>query len=432
MSRKKAKKAKKGKGKSGRVGQIVQSFLFGDELDDATSARVRELSGLLMVGVSIWLFISLFSFYTPIEDQAAQGQNLGGWIGHYLAKQALIYLGLAAYILSLLVLCWGCIIVARKQVNLAAIRTLGGVCFVMSLAFLLDLGFGPDAAERTQSAALDNTLPYGPGGYFAYVSMEGLVVRFGSLGLWVLLLTTCGISFMLATEMAFYPAVKALGGWLDERASDGILRAAGSWTKGLVVGLWDFLLGKDLEKPVRKAPKKKAKAASVNQEELDYDEEDEEWEEEDEEELEEDEEWEEEELADEEEWEEEEEHEEEDEDEWEDEDELDGVVVPAARGKARSALKQPAVVAAPMVYEPPTPPPGPWAYPPAELLDPPASRPDKDGEFLDKSAQNLENVLKSFRVNAEVVAAKVGPAVTLFELTVAEGTRMNKVTSLAP
>ncbi|HIF41555.1 MAG TPA: DNA translocase FtsK [Planctomycetes bacterium] len=434
MSRKKAKKGRKGKGKNGRVGQIVQSFLFGDELDDATAARVRELSGLLMVGVSIWLFISLFSFYTPIEDPAAQGHNLGGWIGHYLAKQALIYLGLAAYILSLLVLCWGCIIVARKQVNLVAIRTLGGVCFVMSLAFLLDLAFGSDAAERTQSAALNNTLPYGPGGYFAYVSMEGLVMRFGSLGLWVLLLTTCGISFMLATEMAFYPAVKALSGWLDERASDGIVRAVFGWARGLVVGLWDFLLGKDLQKPAGKTPKKKAKAVSASQEELDYDDEDEEWEEEDEEELEgEDEEWEEEEEEDEEEWEEE---EEEDEEEWEeeeeDEDESDGVVIPAAKRKSRSSLNKSVSAPAPIVYEPPTPPPGPWAYPPADLLDPPAPRPDKDGEFLEQSARNLENVLKSFRVNAEVVDAEVGPAVTLFELTVEEGTRMNRVTSLAP
>jgi len=184
------------------------------------------------------------------------------------------------------------------------------------------------------------------------------------------------------------------------------------------------------------APKKKSKAVTASQEELDYEEdEDEEWEEEDEEELEEDEEWEEEELEDDEEWEDEDdegEEEEEEEEEWEDEDELDGVVVPAAKGKSRSLLKKSTDAPAPIVYEPPTPPPGPWAYPPADLLDPPAARPDKDGEFLDKSAQNLENVLKSFRVNAEVVDAEVGPAVTLFELTVAEGTRMSKVTSLAP
>ena len=51
--------------------------------------------------------------------------------------------------------------------------------------------------------------------------------------------------------------------------------------------------------------------------------------------------------------------------------------------------------------------------------------------FLERSARSLENALKSFRVEAEVVGAQVGPAVTLFELTVAQGTRMNKVTQLS-
>jgi DNA segregation ATPase FtsK/SpoIIIE, S-DNA-T family len=43
----------------------------------------------------------------------------------------------------------------------------------------------------------------------------------------------------------------------------------------------------------------------------------------------------------------------------------------------------------------------------------------------------LENALKSFRVEAAVRSAQVGPAVTMFELKVAEGTRMNKVTALS-
>ena len=54
-----------------------------------------------------------------------------------------------------------------------------------------------------------------------------------------------------------------------------------------------------------------------------------------------------------------------------------------------------------------------------------------DKDFLENSAQNLENALRSFRVDAEVVGAQVGPAVTMFELTVTQGTRMNKVTALA-
>ncbi|MDA1266896.1 MAG: DNA translocase FtsK, partial [Planctomycetota bacterium] len=54
-----------------------------------------------------------------------------------------------------------------------------------------------------------------------------------------------------------------------------------------------------------------------------------------------------------------------------------------------------------------------------------------DKDFLEKCARDLENALKSFRVEAEVVGAQVGPTVTQFELTVSQGTRMNKVTQLS-
>ena len=83
------------------------------------------------------------------------------------------------------------------------------------------------------------------------------------------------------------------------------------------------------------------------------------------------------------------------------------------------------------VYDPPTPPIGPWELPSFDLLEPPAGGATVDKAFLETSAQNLENALKSFRVDAEVVGAQVGPAVTMFELTVAQGTRMNKVTALS-
>ncbi|MEC8495544.1 MAG: DNA translocase FtsK, partial [Planctomycetota bacterium] len=80
---------------------------------------------------------------------------------------------------------------------------------------------------------------------------------------------------------------------------------------------------------------------------------------------------------------------------------------------------------------PPPPPTGPWPRPSFDGLAPPPGAATVDKEFLETSAQNLENALKSFRVEAEVVGAQVGPAVTMFELTVAQGTRMNKVTALS-
>jgi S-DNA-T family DNA segregation ATPase FtsK/SpoIIIE len=64
-------------------------------------------------------------------------------------------------------------------------------------------------------------------------------------------------------------------------------------------------------------------------------------------------------------------------------------------------------------------------------LIPPEGAHSADENLLVASATKLENALRSFRVEAQVVGAQVGPAVTLFELTVAEGTRMNKVSTLS-
>ena len=79
----------------------------------------------------------------------------------------------------------------------------------------------------------------------------------------------------------------------------------------------------------------------------------------------------------------------------------------------------------------PTPPPGDWKFPPIDLLEPPISSGVDDARSIEMQARRLENALKSFRVEANVVGAKVGPAVTMFELEVATGTRMNKVTQLS-
>jgi len=82
-------------------------------------------------------------------------------------------------------------------------------------------------------------------------------------------------------------------------------------------------------------------------------------------------------------------------------------------------------------FEPPTPPPGEWKLPPMDLLEPPHATSKDDENAIENQAARLENALKSFRVSAQVVGAQVGPAVTLFELEVAQGTRMNKVTQLS-
>ena len=102
----------------------------------------------------------------------------------------------------------------RHHVALPTLRLFGGLCFLASTALLLELAFG---ASHPPS----NELPYGPGGWLAgeLVGSSGaakaasglpvLIEKFGRPGTWILLVLTTLIAFMLATEMAFYPALAA-------------------------------------------------------------------------------------------------------------------------------------------------------------------------------------------------------------------------------
>src|SRR6185436_2757079 len=77
-----------------------------------------------------------------------------------------------------------------------------------------------------------------------------LVEKLGRPGLWILLVLSTLISFMLATEMAFYPAGLAFRDWIAERQGKGGESAPAAilgWLRRLFVGLWSFLRGADLE-----------------------------------------------------------------------------------------------------------------------------------------------------------------------------------------
>ena len=72
------------------------------------------------------------------------------------------------------------------------------------------------------------------------------------------------------------------------------------------------------------------------------------------------------------------------------------------------------------------------ALPPLSLLDPPQHSGDRlSEETLQALSGQVERKLADFGVTAEVVAVHPGPVVTLFELSLAPGTKASKVTNLA-
>ena len=444
MAHRKGKRTSRRKAKApglvGRLRGFLGSFARGEEVDRETSTHYQEIKGLALLGLSLWLLLSLVSYGRPAMAAAAgEGWNWGGEAGRYLAAWAFTGIGWSAYFLVFLAAGWGIVLVTRKRVGWPLLRVFGGLLFLLSSAFLFELGFGETHGFE---------LPYGPGGYLA-LELAGsgvagqhdvpvLIQKLGRPGLWLLGLLSAMLSFMLATEMAFYPAITSFQEWIRERRGQeqhGPLRAVATWLSRLFVGLWSFLRGTDLQtEPVVASaatatlPRKAAgRGRKVLEPDLfragedDWDDDDLETDDDDDDDDDDDEEEEEEEEED---------DDDDDDDEWEYVDDDEAKLTPARAARKKPAVLQRAAQVE-LQFEPPTPPPGEWKLPPMDLLEPPHASSPEDAEAIEKQAARLENALKSFRVSAQVVGAQVGPAVTLFELEVVQGTRMNKVTQLS-
>ena len=456
----------------------IKSFFFGREVDESTAERLREIKGIVLVAFALFLFVSLLSYCVPYEDPGARGWNWGGQIGFFCANLLHRAFGLSSFLLALLALTWGCVMVAGRRVPLVSLRVFGGATFVVSTAYLLHFVFDPE--EVSAASGLGSHLPYGCGGYLALSSTPFFIAKFGGVGFFLLLLLLVLVSFLLATEMAFYPSLQGFRDWIDKQrggpgpgAGGGIGAAIGAHLAGVMRAGWNFVRGADLreglqpaaqgvgggialEDPPEEAPRKTITRTERKAEEPEADEaaaavallEDEEELEDEDAETDEDEdsdddeeeekpyvfledrddptqpkkgEYDEDELEDDY----EQEVAEEEFEELTEEEKTPVAVAPVAPKPVPAKMAQ-----APR-WDPPTPPAGPWKLPPIELLIRPEGNTGMDERFIQDCAAKLEHALKSFRVEASIVGAQVGPAVTLFELTVAQGTRMNKVTQLS-
>jgi S-DNA-T family DNA segregation ATPase FtsK/SpoIIIE len=418
-----------------------------------TAQRIREIVGLSWIGLALWLCLSLFSF----EHPPGSG-NWGGHAGAYFAAWAFAGLGWSAYAMVVLACTWGAVLVVRKRVSMPLVRLLGSACFLISSAFLFQLAAG----DRGQD------LPYGPGGFLA-LELAGpgvggqrvppiLVEQLGRPGLWILLVLTTLISFMLATEMAFYPAALAFRDWIAERQGKGGESAPAAilgWLRRLLVGLWSFLRGADLEpRPaaavlVPPAPLTRRKGSTgesppgesgapelvAEEDDEDFDDDDVDWVDDDDDDVADKDKDDDDDDEDDDDDDETSEDYDEDLDDWNqavelgDEPGSEADLEPVRREPVRAPPARAATLSA--ALEPPAPPPGDWKLPPLELLEPARPTSSDDERTIEAQARRLENALRSFRVDASVVGAKVGPAVTLYELEVAQGTRLNKVTQLS-
>ena len=72
-----------------------------------------------------------------------------------------------------------------------------------------------------------------------------------------------------------------------------------------------------------------------------------------------------------------------------------------------------------------------YQLPPLSLLDKPKKKANEtDNSVIEKNIEILERVLRDFKINGKVVEVHIGPSVAQYELEIASGTRVNRLTSI--
>lgn len=419
------------------------------------SDGAREMLALVLSGFSLYALLCLVTFHTADLDQPIPiggGRNLGGAFGYYLAGGFTYVLGFASVLPFLGVLGCSVALFLHKRIERPLLKAIGAWMFTAMVALLL-----ADPRGGASEQGFTAMTPHGPGGAFGANLSPRLYEIFGGPGRILLLAFGALVSLVVATEWMFSQALQKVafavrslffqlrsrraalagGGEVDvddseEDAPEARPKKARQpkASKPKVVVELDDADDEELEDddeddevPAAKKParsKAKQAPAKVDEDEDDFD---------------------------------------------DDEDEV--LEAPKAakadkKQKGKDAAKaepvpaiapapvepaRPAAVVpprAPVVIAPPKPKPKPkpkqvelpfdetYPFPSIELFKEVKS---EDGavssEALTLGGQAIVSKLRSFGIEASIVGAAVGPAVTQYELLLADGIRVNKITGYA-
>ena len=193
------------------MAEFVNKFVKGK--------KGAQASGVLLLGLSIFLLISLVSYsahdYPNSSKPPGEGVNWGGRIGAYLSYGTFMGIGYAAYVLPLLALLWGWNRLRYQPATPAAYRSVGLLC----MALLFSIGSGlPTYSAYTA---------FKMGGWLGTQTSSVLLIPYvGRIGSAIFLGALFIAALILSTDIDLRPLLKPIiwGGRGSRRAADWFAR----------------------------------------------------------------------------------------------------------------------------------------------------------------------------------------------------------------
>ncbi|MFC1590593.1 DNA translocase FtsK [Candidatus Omnitrophota bacterium] len=339
-------------------------------------SKKNEIYAIILLAIGVLILISLISFdindlsfYTSRPNLAVR--NFAGVFGAYIGMVLFFVMGYSAYVIPALISTWVLARFLGVTPQKLYLKITGTVCIVLASSTLFGLIGGIDPSSRFKF-----------GGVIALASLEFFLKYFGRLGTIIIIGVLFLLSILLATEFLLLPllsrAAKVFAGnwgrFRDDMAKKRVVRK--EIRKKILpqekraVSLFAKKAPEPIKEPAkaRALPAQAAAAGPAGKERLP-------------------------------------------------EKKKEGL-----RLAAEAEPKEPAKI---------TPIPKDYKLPGFNLLDsPPPMEARKIQEDFDENSKILEETLSDFGVEAKVVAFNKGPVITRYELELASGVKIHKITSL--
>lgn len=158
--------------------------------------QARKPLALLSASVGVLAVVAMLDF-----DSTQPGRNLCGSFGWHVADLLLYALGVAAYLPAAFVAFWGVVVVVRDGETQFWSKAFGVLTTTLVAALAFRAWF-PETVSTTFVA--------GAGGWLGANAYPPLRTTFGPVGLGLLLTATGLLSLMMATEWGFVPLMREL------------------------------------------------------------------------------------------------------------------------------------------------------------------------------------------------------------------------------
>jgi len=163
--------------------------------------RKNEILAVVLFAMSLFLFLSIFSFntqdlyfYTSAPNMVSQ--NITGLVGSYTGGFLLFFMGKAAYVIPLLILVWGVSRLFQITPRKFAFKLFGTIVLVMAVS-----------AGLSMTAKSGSTLAFTYGGVIGSFLAGFFLEYLGTGGAIVFVSALMVLSLLIATEFLILPVI---------------------------------------------------------------------------------------------------------------------------------------------------------------------------------------------------------------------------------